>query len=69
MTAQVLSAEENTAAASKLRYRSHIRDTGKVNAITVSGPGGLYGCEMLRIPYFLDHRLTDGNEVVSLTRR
>jgi hypothetical protein len=27
------------------------------------------GCEVSRIPHFLDIRLTDGGEVVSLTRR
>jgi hypothetical protein len=27
------------------------------------------GCETSRIPHFLDNRLTDGGEVVSLTRR
>jgi hypothetical protein len=28
------------------------------------GPGGPYGCEMLRIPHFLDNRFTDGGEVI-----
>jgi hypothetical protein len=27
------------------------------------------GCETTRLPHFLDNRLTDGGEVVSLTRR
>jgi hypothetical protein len=35
--------------------------------IPVVGCGGLYGCEMLRIPQCLDSRLTDGGEAVSLT--
>jgi hypothetical protein len=39
------------------------------NAIPVTGRGGLHGCEMLRIPYCLYSRLTDGGEVVSLTHR
>jgi hypothetical protein len=34
-------------------------------AIPVTGRGGLYGCEMLRIPHCLDNRLTDGGKVVS----
>jgi hypothetical protein len=29
-------------------------------AISVTGHGGLYGCEMLRIPHCLDNQLTDG---------
>jgi hypothetical protein len=29
----------------------------KSKAIPVTGLGGLYGCEMLRIPHFLDKRL------------
>jgi hypothetical protein len=31
--------------------------------------GGPQGCETSRLPYFLDNRLTDGGEVVSLTRQ
>jgi hypothetical protein len=38
-------------------------------AIPVTGRGGPYGCETSRSPYFLDNRLTDGGEVVSLMRR
>jgi hypothetical protein len=34
-------------------------------SIPVTGCGGPYGCEMSRLPHFLDNRLTDG-EVVSL---
>jgi hypothetical protein len=30
---------------------------------------GQYGCEMSRLPHFLDSRLADDSEVVSLTRR
>jgi hypothetical protein len=39
---------------------------GKV--IPVTGRGGSYSCEMLRLPHFLDNRLTYGSEVVSLMR-
>jgi hypothetical protein len=38
-------------------------------AIPVTGREGLYGCETSRLPHFLDSPLTDGGEVVSLTRR
>jgi hypothetical protein len=36
-------------------------------AILVTGRGGPYGCETSRFPHFLDDRLIDGGEVVSLT--
>jgi hypothetical protein len=41
----------------------------KGNAIPVTGLGGPWGCEMSRLPHFLDSRVTDGIEIVSLTRR
>jgi hypothetical protein len=31
-----------------------------------TGHGGSQGCETSRLPHFLDNRLTDGGEVVSL---
>jgi hypothetical protein len=34
----------------------------------LTGHGGLRGCETSSIPYFVDSRLTDGGELVSLTR-
>jgi hypothetical protein len=37
--------------------------------IPVTGRGDPLGCEASRPPYFLDNLLTDGGEVVSLTRR
>jgi hypothetical protein len=40
----------------------------KSKAIPVTGHGGPYGCETSELPHFLDNRLTDGGEVVSLTR-
>jgi hypothetical protein len=36
-------------------------------AVPVTGLGGLYGCDMLRIPHCLDNRLTDGDKVVGPT--
>jgi hypothetical protein len=41
----------------------------KGKAIPIPGHGGPYGCETLRVPQYLDNRLTDGGKVVSFTRR
>jgi hypothetical protein len=41
----------------------------KDKAIPVTGRGGPYVCETSRLPHFLDNRLIDGGEVVSLKRR
>jgi hypothetical protein len=38
----------------------------KGKAIPVAGREGPYICESSRLPHFLDNRLTDGGEVVSL---
>jgi hypothetical protein len=46
----------------------HARDPdGKGKDIPVTGCGGPWDSETLRFPHFLDSRLTDGGEVVSLT--
>jgi hypothetical protein len=37
-------------------------------SIPVTCRGGPYSCETLKIPRFLDNRLTDDGEIVSLTR-
>jgi hypothetical protein len=34
--------------------------------IPITGCGGPWGCGTLRLPHFLDNRLTDGSEAVSL---
>jgi hypothetical protein len=41
----------------------------KCKAIPVTDHGGPQGRDKSRIPHFLNNRLTDGGEVVSLTRR
>jgi hypothetical protein len=41
----------------------------KSKAIPATDRGDQYCCEMSRLPHFLDNRLTDGGEAVSLTRR
>jgi hypothetical protein len=47
----------------------HVLGKAKVKAIPVTGRGGAWSCEKSRLPHFLDNRLTDGGEVVSLRRR
>jgi hypothetical protein len=42
---------------------------GKSKAIPVTGRAGPYGFNMSRIPHFLDSRLTDGGQFVSLMSR
>jgi hypothetical protein len=51
---------------SNIMYTTYLHFKSKSKAIPVTGRGGLYGCEMSRIPYYLDNRL---GEIVSLTRR
>jgi hypothetical protein len=51
----------------KRLYSIMLKVQGK--AIPVAGRGGPQGCEMLRLPHFLDNWLTDGGKVVSLTLR
>jgi hypothetical protein len=50
-----------------VRYEHHLHIKSK--AIPVTGPGGLYGRDMLIIPHYLDNRSSDGGEVSSLKRR
>jgi hypothetical protein len=46
-----------------------MRVKGKGKAISVTDREGPQGCETSRLPHFLDNRLTNGGEFVSLTRR
>jgi hypothetical protein len=41
----------------------------KNEAVVLTGRGGPKGCETSRLPHFLDNRLTDGGEDVSLRPR
>jgi hypothetical protein len=41
----------------------------KIKLFMLTGRGGPQGCETSRLPHFRDSRLTNGGEVVSLTRR
>jgi hypothetical protein len=50
-----------------VHIRNEIKILYKSKVIPVTGHGGLKGCQMLRIPYFLDKRLRDGGKGVSLT--
>jgi hypothetical protein len=56
-----------TREADQFRKYAYTRTKQKGKAIPVTGRGGLYGSEMLRIPHCLDHRLVDGGKVVSPT--
>jgi hypothetical protein len=48
---------------------ARFRGVGKDPAIPVTGREGPERCETSRLRHFLDNRLTDGGEVVSLKRR
>jgi hypothetical protein len=41
----------------------------KGKTISLTGPGGPYGCETSRLPHLLEYRFTHGGKFVSLTRR
>jgi hypothetical protein len=43
--------------------------TVKCKVIPVTGRGGPQSCETSRLPHFLENRLTDVGEIVSLTLR
>jgi hypothetical protein len=52
-----------------LREREQVCKGKKGKVTPVTGHGGPQGCETSKLPHFLDNRLTDGVEVVSLMRR
>jgi hypothetical protein len=66
---QVVHIPTNVSSSGSSRSSSSSSSKGKVKDIPVTGRGGPYGCERLRLPHYLDKRLTDGGKVVSPTRR
>jgi hypothetical protein len=50
-------------------YSSTFSFIRKGKAVPVTDRGGPLGCEMLRLPHFLDNQFTDDGDLVSLTRR
>jgi hypothetical protein len=50
-----------------VRLQKPNRNKVKGKGIPVTGHGGPEDCEVLKLSHFLDNRLTDGGEVVSLT--
>jgi hypothetical protein len=65
MTAQMAASREGLSSVDLV----DISRKSKSKAIPVTGCGGLWDCEMLRIPHCLDNRLIDGGKVVSPTRQ
>jgi hypothetical protein len=52
-----------------IRNKIILKKIKKSKTVPVTGRGVLYDCEMLRIPHFLDSRLTNGSEAMSFTLR
>jgi hypothetical protein len=48
-------------------HKNLLKKKKKHNDIPVTGRGGPYGCEISRLAYFLDNRITDGGEGVRIT--
>jgi hypothetical protein len=47
-------------------FKDNYKFRQKGKAVPLTGRGGPYDCETSRLPHFLDNRLTDGGEVISL---
>jgi hypothetical protein len=72
---RIVTVKKMNAKANENRTRAHQRNAEVValqnkikkkgKAIPVTGHGGPQGCETLRVPQYLDSRLTDGGKVVS----
>jgi hypothetical protein len=54
-------------AENSILFIANVQNKGK--AISVRGCRRPQSCEPLRLPHFIDDRLTDGGKVVSLTSR
>jgi hypothetical protein len=52
-----------------MKGSEYVKGKNKDKAIPVTDLEYPSGCEMPKLPHFLDNRLTDGVEFVSLTRR
>jgi hypothetical protein len=50
-------------------YKYSVMLNKESKAIPARGLGGPQGCEVSRLPHFIDNRPKDGGEVVSLTHR
>jgi hypothetical protein len=60
----------NTIAAKLILNHDSVTDICIIKrTIHVTGRGDPQGCETSRLPRYLENRLTDGSEVVNLTRR
>jgi hypothetical protein len=46
-----------------------MKKVNKSEVLPVTDLGGPFGCETSRLPHFLDNRLRDGSEDISLTCR
>jgi hypothetical protein len=61
------SSKEINVACYKPRYRCKKKKKKKKKTIPpLTGRGGLWGCEMLRIPHSLVNRLTDGGKISAI---
>jgi hypothetical protein len=49
--------------------RKTVSQSESIKAILVTGREGPQSCDTSRFPYFLENRLIDGGDVVSLMRR
>jgi hypothetical protein len=52
-----------------VKFGTEVGQKHYIKFIPVTGRRGPYGCETSRLPHFINNRLTDGGEIVSLRRR
>jgi hypothetical protein len=58
----------STASRPVLRFTQALMEK-RGKSIPVTGGGSPYSCETWKLPHFLDNRLTDGGEDISVTHR